>query len=614
MNRHTQRIAQLHSRGQLGELDLYFARFLLERASQPSKGLALAAALACRAAAEGHVCLDLKSVANQIIQSDEVTGKEPIPPLDLCRESLRRSGVVGHPGDYQPLILDGADRLYLHRYWDYEQRLAKDLLSRAQPWSGAVDRTRLAADISRLFPPLDRTEVDWQKLAAATAVLRHLSVISGGPGTGKTTTVTKILALLRLQPGGQALRIALAAPTGKAASRMQEAIHQAKSTLALPTEIATRIPEQATTLHRLLGVRQGQTGFRHHRDNLLPVDVLILDEASMIDVALMVKLLDALPQASRLILLGDKDQLASVEAGAVLGDICGNCTGPPQEFAKQLQLLTGEMPVAEGGKKGAVCDSIVVLRHSYRFGEDSGIGRLAAAVKEGDMDQAVSLLGSKQGQAGVSLLSGENDAATYAAEKILALMRLIAQGAPVESLFTALNRFRLLCALKQGPAGSIELNQRIVTRLRKAGVPIEGEWFPGRPIMVTRNDYQLKFFNGDIGITLPDPRRAGEMGVVFQKEGGELRWLAPTRLPPHETVFAMTVHKSQGSEFAEVLLLLPDRDTPLLSRELIYTAITRARKQFVLSSPVELFQTAVKRRLSRQSGLADLLQAAAELF
>lgn len=609
MNRHTQRIAQLHSRGQLAELDLYFARFLLERASQPSEELALAAALACRAAAEGHVCLDLKSVANQIIQPDEVPNKEPIPPLDLWRESLRRSGVVGHPGDYQPLILDGADRLYLHRYWDYEQRLAKDLLSRAQQWSGALDRTRLAADIGRLFPPLDRTEVDWQKLAAATAVLRHLSVISGGPGTGKTTTVTKILALLRLQPGGQALRIALAAPTGKAASRMQEAIHQARSSLGLPTEIAASIPEQATTLHRLLGVRQGQTGFRHHRDNRLPVDVLILDEASMIDVALMVKLLDALPQASRLILLGDKDQLASVEAGAVLGDICGNCAGPTGEYSEELRSLTGEMPVVqEGCENSAVCDSIVVLRHSYRFGEDSEIGRLAAAVKDGDLDRAVALLGSKQGQAGVSLLSGENDTATYAAEKFLALTRLIAQGAPVESLFAALNRFRLLCALKQGPAGSIELNQRIISRLRQAGVAIEGEWFPGRPIMVSRNDYQLKLFNGDVGITLPDPQRAGEMGVVFQGEGGELRWLAPTRLPPHETVFAMTVHKSQGSEFEEVLLLLPDRDTPLLSRELIYTAITRARAHFILSAPVDVFQTAVKRRLSRQSGLADLLQ------
>ncbi|MEN8132879.1 MAG: ATP-binding domain-containing protein, partial [Pseudomonadota bacterium] len=237
------------------------------------------------------------------------------------------------------------------------------------------------------------------------------------------------------------------------------------------------------------------------------------------------------------------------------------------------------------------------------------------AVKEGDLARAEALLGSEQGRIDIGLLPGEHDAAIYAAEKSLALMRLIAQGAPVESLFAALNRFRLLCALKQGPAGSIELNQRIVSRLQQVGVPIEGEWFPGRPIMVTSNDYQLKLFNGDIGITLPDPRRGGEMGVVFQGEGEALRWLAPTRLPPHETVFAMTVHKSQGSEFEEVLLLLPHRDTPLLSRELIYTAITRARTHFMLSSPVELFQTAVKRRLIRQSGLADLLvPAAAELF
>ncbi|MEN8179395.1 MAG: exodeoxyribonuclease V subunit alpha [Pseudomonadota bacterium] len=599
-------IARLHTERQIGAMDLHFARFMQDKANRPSEELALAAALVCRATAEGHVCLNLRQIAGQQLSTGDESAPLVAPDLERWRELLWSSGVVGNPGDHQPLILDRADRLYLHRYWDYEQRLAKQLYARAHQRIDDVDLDRLTLGIQGLFQDSGGKAVDWQKVAATTALLRQLSVISGGPGTGKTTTVTKILVLLRQQPGGNELRIALAAPTGKAASRMQEAVRSAKASLSLPPELAETIPEQASTLHRLLGVRRGEPVFIHHADNPLPVDVLILDEASMVDVALMAKLLDALPASSRLILLGDKDQLASVEAGAVLGDICSGCQGPSPKFADELQTLTGEEGLAIGGG-GGLCDSIIVLRHSYRFGAESAIGRLALAVNNGDADSAAALLVSDAEKNAIVHLHGEKDVARVAAEKYQSFFKLIESDAPVESLFQAMDRFRVLCALKHGPAGAIQMNRRITSYLQQAGLRVEDEWFCGRPVMVTRNDYQQKLYNGDVGIMLPQPGRGGALAVAFQGEDHALRWLAPARLPPHETVFAMTVHKSQGSEFDQVLLHLPAKDTPLLSRELLYTAITRSRKGFILAGPIEVFKMAVQRKLVRNSGLADIL-------
>lgn len=610
MNRHTKLISRLLAERRLSEMDYHFARFLLSKAEQPSSTLAMAAALVCRATAEGHVCLDLRSDLGHVWPLQATEMSDLLLPLADWREALLNSGVVGKAGDYQPLILDAAGRLYLHRYWDYEQRLARDLLQRARLRIDAMDSQQLSAKLDELFPPLEQDAVDWQKLAAAIAVLRGLSVISGGPGTGKTTAVIKILALLRQQPSGESLRIALAAPTGKAAARMQEAVRRAKCSLGLPTALLESIPEQASTLHRLLGVRHGEIGFRHHADNPLALDVLILDEASMIDVALMVKMLAALPQTARLILLGDKDQLASVEAGAVLGDICSGCKGPSPTFAAELRSICGENPSGEvDTQPSGICDSIMVLRHSYRFGADSAIGRLAFAVNQGEAEIALSLLANREAGNETSRLLDGVDIAAYAAERYHSLFELVDSGVSVAELFTELNRFRVLCALRQGPAGSIRLNQLIADRLqRQARIPADAEWYPGRPIMVTRNDYQLKLYNGDLGITLPDPQRDGELGVVFQEEEGDQRWLAPSRLPTHESMFAMTVHKSQGSEFDEVLLLLPGQDAPVLSRELLYTAITRSRQRFGLSATPAVFQLAVNRRLKRNSGLPDLLR------
>ncbi|MEJ2589841.1 MAG: exodeoxyribonuclease V subunit alpha [Candidatus Thiodiazotropha sp.] len=590
----------------IAELDLQFARLLLAEATEPGDALALAAALASRASAEGHVCLDLRRAAGQplVPAAPQVA---VTPSLASWRSALRASGVVGHPGEWQPLILDAADRLYLHRYWRYEQRLGQALLERADGLIEGIDTASLKPALDSLFKRPPGVDIDWQKVAAATALLRRLSVISGGPGTGKTSTVVRILALLRSQPGGGDLRIALAAPTGMAASRLQQSIRESKRTLPLPGEAVAAIPENATTLHRLLGVRRQGTGFRHHRDDPLPLDVLVLDEASMVDVALMAKLLDALPSAARLILLGDRDQLASVEAGAVLGDICKGCDGPGSAFAEILRQGTGE-PIPETSAEALpLSDNVVTLRHSYRFAGESPIGRLAAAVNRGDAAGAEVLL-QGDGDNGIAWLEAGVSLTALAAERYAALFHDIAAGAPVAQLFERLRGFRVLCALRGGPDGAERINAAITRQLQRMGLASsDSEWYPGRPVMITRNDYPLELYNGDTGIVLPHPEGGERLSVAFAGTDGEPRWISPARLSECETVYALTVHKSQGSEFDQVVLKLPDQMSPVLCRELIYTAITRSRGRFALTGPTAVFRDAVGHRLARQGGLSDLL-------
>jgi exodeoxyribonuclease V alpha subunit len=599
-------LQQLLAARLIGPLDRHFARFLLRAVETEDEGLALAAALSSAARREGHVCLDLAGIAGTRL-SEGAPSAYRLPPLDSWRKALLSSGAVGRPGEGQPLILDQSDRLYLNRYWDYEQRVGRSLLRRAGKAVEGVDEPALARDLASLFEPMSGADqVNWQKLAAATAVLQPFAVISGGPGTGKTTTVVKLLALLRQQPNGDRLRIALAAPTGMAASRLQQSISNSKRTLPLPEEILAEIPDQSVTLHRLLGVVGGGTGFLHHRENPLPLDLLVLDEASMVDVSLMAHLLDALPETARLILLGDRDQLASVEAGAVLGDICQDCEGAGSDFTRKLQELTGE-PLEPGKAAGRLRDQVVVLRHSYRFGSDSAIGRLAEAVNRGEAEQAKQLLLREEGSEQIEWKQA--DTAAYAAHRYAALFDQLNAGVPVEELFEGLRAFRVLCALRSGPQGMEQMNREISRHLARQGkLALDSEWFPGRPVMVTRNDYALGLYNGDMGLVCPHPEERDQLAVAFPGSDAETRWIAPARLSTCETVYAMTVHKSQGSEFQEVLLQLPHQTSPVLCRELIYTAVTRARQRFILSGPEAVFQPAVERSLERHSGLVDLLR------
>ena len=594
-------LSDLREQGLLTDLDLHFARLMCRLAGDESMELALAAALTSNATGQGHVCLELDG------QSGRWLGKVcRTPDRGDWEQCLKRSPVVGEPGQFHPLILDTKGRLYLYRYWAYERQLADDLLARTRSPTVDPGQDSLTPMLERLFPGQGITGTDWQKVAAAVVVLRRFVLISGGPGTGKTSTVVRMLALLQQQAGERPLDIALAAPTGKAAARLQESIREAKQGLPVEPALLERIPEQASTLHRLLGARPDSVYFRHDRDNPLPLDVLILDEASMVDIALMSKLVQALSGRTRLILLGDRDQLSSVEAGAVLGDIGGDAPGFSEDFRRQLIAITGEEIPPGRPSPSPLADSVVLLRHSYRFDRESGIGQLSEAINQSEGERCLELL-RDQRQTDIGLLDRDQDLLTRSVEGYRPFLRQVTNGASAQAIFDAFGRFRLLTPLRRGGSGTEGLNDAIERALEEAGLlNSRTGWYPGRPVMIRRNDYNLHLYNGDIGILLPD-EETGDERVCFQGAGGLVRRIAPSRLPEHETAFAMTVHKSQGSEFDQVLLALPDRDSPLLSRELIYTAVTRARQGFELSDPAELLQIAVERKRHRSSGLRDAL-------
>ncbi len=622
--------------GRLRPLDRHFALQLLALAervdgtaglahprSSPPAGdgrtaLALAAALVSRTTGEGHVCLDLCAAAGRAPFGDSVPGLQA-PELEQWREALRASGVVGAPGESAPLVLDSRDRLYLARYWHFEHDLAAALRERASGWAAGVDRVRLAADLRRLFPARAEGQVDGQAVAAALAVLRRLTVISGGPGTGKTRTVAAILALAAGQAAGRPPRVALAAPTGKAAARLAESVRRAKQDLPLSEAERAALPEEATTLHRLLGARPGRPGFRHDAGSPLHLDLLVVDEASMVDLPLLARTVAALPGEARLVLLGDRDQLASVEAGAVLGDVCGRGGHPgyspelAQTLAEVLGVGAGQVPSSAAPGR-PVADALIFLRRSYRFGPESGIGALAARVNAGDTAGVLALLSAVRAQDGREppglrhRTVGEGERAAQVERLVVPRLRGVLEApGPAEALAT-LGSFRVLCALREGPWGVGAFNELVERALRRAGlVPRDREAYRGRPVMVTRNDYATGLFNGDVGVFWPDTAAGGALRVFFPAPGGGLRALLPARLPAHETVYAMTVHKSQGSEFDEVLLVLPERVSPVLTRELLYTAVTRARAGVEIWGPEATVAAAVGARVERASGLRDAL-------
>ncbi|HEV7732907.1 MAG TPA: exodeoxyribonuclease V subunit alpha [Candidatus Binatia bacterium] len=594
-------LERLCADGHLAALDLHFARFLARLAGDASPELLLGACLASRHTAAGHVCLDLRTLAGRPI-ADDVADAPVAPALDRWMAALRGSSVVASPGDRRPLVLDDVGRLYLHRYWAYEHRLAQQLLARAAAPVDDLDEARLARDLGTLFPAKG---TDWQRIAAATAVMRRLCVVSGGPGTGKTTTVVRILALLLAQHPDA--RIALAAPTGKAAARLQDAVRSAAQQLPIGR---ADVAQDATTVHRLLGSRPDGT-FRHDARTPLPYDVVVVDEASMVDLALMAKLVDALPQAARLVLLGDRDQLASVEAGAVLGDVCGDVPGFSESFRTRVVSITGApVPAGERTTTSPLRDAVVLLRESHRFTADSGIGQVASAINGGDGAGALALL--QRGSDGVAwrTVASPVDLDGALADAVAAgfddACRLIADGAAPAEVLAALARFRILCAHRTGPAGVDALNRLVEQHLAASGrLAPRSTWYAGRPVMVLRNDYGQSLWNGDVGVTLPDAH--GRLRVWFEAADGSMRDVSPVRLPAHETVWAMTVHKSQGSEFDRVVLVLPPRASRVTTRELLYTGLTRARRHVAVWGTEAVFMDAVAARLERASGLRDAL-------
>jgi exodeoxyribonuclease V alpha subunit len=593
---------------------------------QTLPALAHAASALSLAVSEGHVCLGLAELAAQARAHDDAAVRR----LDAARwrATLLACGVVGTPAapGAMPLILDGDDRLYLHRYFDYERRLAARLMqARHAPPDPAGATPALRERLIALFagdgtrPP---GTADWQQLAAALALRGRLTVISGGPGTGKTTTVVNLLAcLIALDPH---CRIALAAPTGKAAARMTDAIRQ--RAVHLPEALRERMPTASSTVHRLLGVTP--VGFTHDATHPLAIDALVVDEASMLDLALATQLLEAVPPGARIILLGDKDQLAAVESGAVFAELSVDPTLTP-ECITALSAMTGTPAEAIAPPPPAtpsvLQDSAVWFTQNYRFARDSGIGRLAGYVNRGATADALAWLRTGD-DADVTWLTGEPHAATAAAMRAMEagyadyLAAVVADVMQPAAITAAFGAFRVLCAVREGPRGVAALNAEMTHRFRavlqRAGLPGLDDgpggspWFAGRPVLVLSNDYVLRLFNGDVGIALPSA--SGELLVHFPDSAapGGFRAITPVRLPRHETAFAMTVHKSQGSEFDGVLVLLPEQRSRVLTRELLYTAITRARRRATLVADATVLEAAIATSTQRHSGLLTRLAEA----
>lgn len=509
------------------------------------------------------------------------------PPLN--RKLIEDLPLVGKPDDKKPLIISET-HAWFYRYWQYEHELGQLLQHFLQPISISKP---LKTALNDLFN--DTSEVDWQKVATALALQQRFMIISGGPGTGKTTTVTRILALLLQLPDINPKRIYLAAPTGKAAMRLQESIKIAQQNLNLPHTIREQLQIPSQTLHRLLGFKPATNTFSYHREHRLPLDVLVIDEASMMDIALMVKVLAALPDHARLILLGDKDQLAAVETGSVFRDLCAQATNHfSPEIAQHLKAFDIDLPSASG-KKG-FNDHIVILEQSYRFNNTSGIGQLAQAIKLAHFKQLTQVLANTYNE-----LEWLNQDAIPNDELIAgwdAYFIAIEQG-DIEACFQAFNRYRILSPMRQGVRGTEQLNNKIEQLARKrlptTSSLLKGQgWYVGRPVMVTKNDYVQHLFNGDIGIALNDA--SGQLRIYFpDTKAGQYRSITPVRLPLYESAWAMTIHKSQGSEFDEVLLVMPDStEHVLLGRELLYTGVTRTRKKLRLLASLEVLEVALK--------------------
>lgn len=604
-------LATFNRAGVLGAADVHVARRLQRLGHEHDEQVLLASALVVRAVRQGSVCLELAEASTTTSVDGASPGDiaalpwpDPTAWLRAVQESrLVAAGTAG-PVDRPLRLVSGL--LYLDRYWSQESVIARyvdEAVSRPVP---DLEPKALKTALRRLFPD---SGPDRQRLAALVAACRRVSIVAGGPGTGKTTTVAKLLALLQALAGGR-LRIALAAPTGKAAARLQEAANLAAAALE-PEDQARLGTLTASTVHRLLGFRPGsRSRFWHDRDNRLAYDVVVVDEASMVSLTLMSQLVDALRPGCRLILVGDPDQLASVEVGAVLGDLVERPApaGAPPMVGLDTVVPADLDDLDPDERSAALSRGVVRLSHVYRFSDDIQV--FADAIRSGDADAVAA--GLERGSSSIEFV--ETDVAETTAGLGSLRRDVVTTGVTVmaaaragdaSAALAALDTHRLMCAHREGPYGVSRWSRQVEEWLGDVidGYARDGFWYVGRPLLVTTNDHQLRLYNGDTGVVVEVDGRAQ---AAFRREGG-LALLATNRLSDVQTMHALSVHRSQGSQFATVTVLLPSAESPLLTRELLYTAVTRAEKHVRIVGTMEAVVAAVRRPIARASGLGRRL-------
>lgn len=548
---------------------------------------------------EGHICIDLRQIDREEL---EEAGYKEIAPI----ERLKSAKMVAHNQTDEPFVYFN-DRLYLQRYFKYENSVFNRIQALIEAGKGKLEQQKSAlieiSDLVGELFPSQNTETDWQMVAALSAVLNQFSIITGGPGTGKTTTVAKVLTLLyRLNPD---LKIALAAPTGKAAARMAESLKNARD---LSAEVKSLIGSlEPLTIHRLLGYQKNSLYFKHHASNPLNFDIIILDESSMIDIALFSKLLEAVSDETKLILLGDKDQLASVEAGSLFGDLCLAQSQLNQFNAERIEFFNHFGANLDSNKavesEHLLFQHIVELQVSHRFKDDGGIGKLSKAIINNQPESILEFYNREDAQVRMDEVYSEE-----ILDSVAESYRAYIEEENINEALKKLNQVRVLCATREGEEGLYRLNTRIQQKLQEKGlIQLNSEFYNHRPIMVLSNNYDLGLFNGDIGI-VREERKGDEIvkRVWFEGKEGELKSVLASFLESVETVFAMTIHKSQGSEFVRVLVVMPQLDDmPILTRELLYTAVTRAKSEVIVQGKRETILNCAQKQVKRGSGIVE---------
>ncbi len=583
--------------GWITEAEVQFPKLLQQLDPEVDERVLLAAAMCIYAQLNGHVCLDIQHWDEQYLFNEPETKVEITQKLkEEWLLALRESSLVSAGDELKPLILEEG-RLYLQRFWKYEEELCERISAKAEK-TNSVSEQESKAIRKVTAPANDLFETNWQHVAVQLSFLKNLVIISGGPGTGKTFTVLNIITAHMLANSDKKLRLALAAPTGKAARRLTESITAGKNRLQEDIKDVAQIPDKAQTIHKLLGANYRGSKFSFNEKNPLPYDLVIIDEASMLDITLWIHLLRALSPATKLIILGDKDQLSSVEAGSILGDLCAGDNSFSKEITKQLSGIELE-PEKQSPQKPAINDSIVFLTKSYRFDEQSGIGKFAQAVNRGDDEAAISILNDstykdirwqKPGAKLVHQVIKE-----YAVQHHHNYM-----SADGENRLAQSNTRKILCAVRKGPLGVEQINRQAERMIKQAkGYTIGDEWFPGRLVMATRNNALLKLRNGEIGLYNQTDRDEGT--VTF--EGEHAAAISTSRLTDYEPAFGITIHKSQGSEFDEIAIFLPTVINTILSKEILYTSVTRARRDTLIVAEERILRQTIRRSVSRKSGV-----------